>query len=200
MSTLHYRSSIKNLTLLLGIWAESRLDKLLAEPGAFTDIEADIINLYRQKIQQWTVIVELAFRKHYAIYIGEDLNEKTLGHKVFSRYTTIQNIIKERLKLIIEIKNKLAHGHWCCQVNPKRTGLSNKAIEELNNENYISLQVKYQILQKLGDLIYLLVVSNSDFDAQFDKLYKEINDREIRLSKHIEREHSRLVSTLQLKI
>jgi len=197
ISTPHYSSSLKNLILLLGIWSESRLNKLLSEPDAFTAREIDIINLYKQKIAQWNIVVELSFRKHYSIHIGEELNEDNLGKDNFHKYNKIQDTIRDYLKVIVEMRNKLAHGQWCCQLNKSGNSLNTETITILNNENYISLQVKYQLLKYFGDLIYLLAVSNPAFSTQFESLYKEINDRSIRLQKHVDNEHLKFIDKIR---
>lgn len=203
-NTEHFQASIRSSILLLGVWAETRLKKLLYEYNAlsqkyiFTDLEIKLINLQKQKIEQWKTIIELAFRKHYNIYIGEELNQDNLNN--YKKYITLIKLIDEDLKPIIETRNKLAHGQWLCQLNDKGNLSQNEVFDNLKYENIISLEKKFQILQYLTKIIHDLAISKHTFTRDFEKHYKEINDRRKFLKKHKDKEYNKLIIKLQKKI
>lgn len=202
-SSKHFNSSIKLLILLLGIWSEARLNKLineyseLTQSNLFTKLEKKLIKLNKQKIEEWKTIVELAFRKHYNIYMGDELTEDNLGVSNFKRYENILNIIENYLQAIIENRNKLAHGQWVCQLNNNGKLLRTENINELNNENIISLEKKYQILKFLTQIIHDLMITKSTFERDFTKYYLAIIERKKFIDKHKESAYLKVINKLQ---
>lgn len=202
-TTQHFDSSIKLLILQLGIWSEARFHKLLNEYDTqtndkfFTELEHDFLNLKRQKIEQWKTIIELSFRKHYNIYIGHELSETNLGLDRFKQYNNLIEIIEKYLRSIIEIRNKLAHGQWSCQLSDKGKVSNNPVFQTLKDENIVSLQIKHQILKFISQIIHDLVISKKTFERDFEKLYKEIIDRQKFLEKHVQKEYIKLIQQLQ---
>ena len=207
-NSTHFSSSIKLLVLQLGVWSEARLNKLLYEystqtqQNLLTDLEYNLINLNKQKIEQWKTVIELSFRKHYRIYIGEELSSLNLGEDKFKAYQKLIEIVEHDLRVIIEFRNRLAHGQWVCRVKINENSISRSRVsifDKLDNENIISLEKKYQILQYLAKIIHDLMVSKNTFERDFDKYYKEITDRKIFLDKHIQREYQKRILKLQKK-
>jgi len=204
-TTDHFDSSIKLLVLQLGIWSEARLNKLLNEydnnsqKKLFTELELKLIKLNKQKIEQWKTIIELSFRKHYGIYIGHELKEENLGLEKFNQYTNIIEIVENHLKSIIEVRNKLAHGQWVCPLNDKGNLSSNSNFQELKNDNIVSLEKKYQILKYLTQTLHDLMISKATFERDFQKYYKEIDDRRVFLNKHVNKEYLKVIQKLQKK-
>lgn len=203
LSTKHFNSSIKLLILLLGIWSEARLNKLINEyseitnSNLFTDLEKKLIKLNKQKIDEWKTIIELAFRKHYSIYIGQELTSNNLEVTNFKRYTGILDIIDNYLQSIIENRNKLAHGQWVCQLNDKGKILNTPNVRELNNENVITLEKKYQILKYLTQIIHDLMISKRTFERDFTKHYSEIIERKKFIDKHSDSAYAKIITKLQ---
>ena len=204
-SSKHFNSSIKLLILLLGIWSEARLNKLIneySEPtqsNLFTDLEKKLIKLNRQKIEEWKTIVELAFRKHYNIYIGNELTDVNLGSVNYKRYIDILNIIENYLQSIIENRNKLAHGQWVCQLNDKGKLLNTENIRELNTENVVTLEKKYQILKYTTQIIHDLMISKRTFERDFTKHFSAIIERKKFIDKHSESAYIKLIAKLQVR-
>ncbi len=170
-------SNAKLLVLLLGIWSEARLEKLINERNIFNKREVQLIESERTKIGQWKLIIELSFRKHYNIYFGDELTKDNLRN-VFKKYNNLILYIENHLQTIIEVRNKLAHGQWVCQPNKNKTAQNaNINIQQLQNENFLSLEKKYQILNYLTKIIHDLVVSPNTFERDFKKNYSEIKTR-----------------------
>ncbi len=138
-NTDNFKSIIRLLILQLGIWSEARYNKLICEykynsstkDKIFTELELNLLNLNKEKIKQWNTIVELSFRKHYNIYIGYELSAVNLGQDKFDKYINIVDIIKIHLQSIIEIRNKLAHGHWIKQLTPNAQQINNINISHI---------------------------------------------------------------------
>lgn len=204
-NTDNFKSIIRLLILQLGIWSEARYNKLICEykynsstkDKIFTELELNLLNLNKEKIKQWNTIVELSFRKHYNIYIGYELSAVNLGQDKFDKYINIVDIIKIHLQSIIEIRNKLAHGHWINQLTPNAQQINNINITSIDSENILTLEKKYQILKYLSQILHDLIISQSTFDRDFDKYYKEIIDRKIFLDKHATLKYQQLVTKLQ---
>jgi len=203
VDTKHFNSSLKLLVLLLGIWSEARLNKLVNEydirtsNNLFTDLEKKLIKLNKQKIEEWKTIIELAFRKHYNLYIGNKLDENNLGSINFQRYVAILDIVENYLQSIIENRNKLAHGQWVCQLNSKGNLLDTENTKELMNENIITLEKKYQILKLVTQIIHDLMISKRTFERDFSKNYNGIIERKKFIDKHASSSYQKLINKLQ---
>lgn len=166
--------------LLLGVWAETRLSKLLNEQNFFADDERDryfgIDNLF----DRWTAVLEHGFRKHYR---ARQLSEASLGHGAFHQFCTLRQHLEFHIKPILEIRNKLAHGQW---IYPFASNSPNgEVVQEkylaLKNINIHSLNLQYLILKHLSDLIFLLLANKTAFQRDFDNSYSKISDQVRRL-------------------
>jgi len=201
----NFKSIVRLLILQLGIWSEVRYNKLISEYNYlsptkdkfFTELELKFLNLKKNKIDQWINIVELSFRKHYDIYIGHELKESNLGSQKYTEYTSILNIIDKYLRSIIEVRNKLAHGHWIQQLNDNGQQNNNINIASINSENLITLEKKYQIIQYLAKIIHDLMISKPTFERDFTLYYKEVMDRKKFIDKHSDNAYLKLKNKLQ---
>jgi hypothetical protein len=164
------RSWLRMYTLLIGTWAECRLQKLLHEEFGFTFAEREQVESNTTKLGQWEKIINLAFRKHYGIAAAR-LNDQSLGSLNNGRYVALQDTLASDLKVIIEIRNKLAHGQWINPLNSEGTRLNIDKQRLLNEENLMSLQLKLSLIGHLADLVHDLVVSPATFERDFDYHY-----------------------------
>ena len=164
-------SWLRMYTLLIGAWAECRLNKLLHEEFGFTSSERQPIERIENKLFQWKKIVELAFRKHYGIP-NAPLDQQSLGCENNDRYIALNNTLTNELKIVIEIRNKLAHGQWINPLNSKNTRLNGDTQRLLNAENLMSLQLKFSLVKHLADIVHDLVVSPATFERDFNYHYK----------------------------
>lgn len=171
-------SSIRLYALLLGVWAECRLVKLLFEENGFTEKERIYIlekksDDKKSKYDQWKTALEIGFRKKYnkkkAI-----LSEKSLPHSAYSQYKTISSILEDDLMPIIEVRNKLAHGQWIYPLNSDQNEIAQKQMDFLRKENLLTLRFRKTILISLAAAIHDLVVSPPTFDRDFNVHYQEI--------------------------
>ena len=64
---------------LLGAWAETRLQKLINENGAFSEEKKFKILSQASQLEQWLKAVEISFREYYKVPRAE-LNAKNLSH------------------------------------------------------------------------------------------------------------------------
>lgn len=205
-STNFFDSNIRLLVLQLGIWSEARFNKLINEYNITTDekifsaLELELLGLRKQKIAQWQMVINLAFRKHYNIYIGTELSVDNLGRQKYDEYTNILKIVENYLKSIIEVRNKLAHGYWKYQINDKGDNINNSHLLEISQENILTIETKFQILKYVAQIIHDLMLTKTTFERDFNKYYKEILDRKTFLEKHSTKKYNDLVIKLQNKI
>jgi len=164
---------------LLGAWAEARLKKLLHEGRGFPKKERDIILGNKTQLDQWENTVKNAFRKHYNI---NKLNKINLGELGKTRLDSILEFIKNDLKIIIEIRNKLAHGQWKYPFTDNGEKVEQEKYKLINKENLLSLKFKYEILEHLTDVIHDLIVSKATFERDFEKHFKKLNQTKINLN------------------
>jgi len=169
-------------TLLLGVWAENRLAKLLYEPSGFSSDERDAVRARSTLLERWRYAVELAFRKHYKLPHAK-LEPPVLPHSAHGRYSTLAHLLGHDLAPALELRNKLAHGQWVYTLTGSWDSVSSTHMRMLNTENALSLQFKRCILNALSGAIHDLVVSPATFERDFDEHFGQIEWTRLNLKK-----------------
>lgn len=167
------RSLLRLYSFLVGAWAETRLKKLLHEEYGFTDQERKQIEENSSQLEQWQSTVDLAFRKHHKI-TRAPLDGRNLGVAHAARRAALQDVLGNELKIIIEIRNKLAHGQWVYPFNNEGTAVEQEKYRLINQENLQSLQFKYALAGHLADAVHDLVVSPATFERDFEEHFKRL--------------------------
>jgi len=170
--------------LLLGTWAECRLQKLLYEPGAsgFSEIDRASIREAQSQYDRWLHTIELAFRKQYNISSGL-LQPPQLPHTAYYRYKAIIDMLSAHLRPVIELRNKLAHGQWIYTLTNDELGVSECEMRAVKHENSLTLKLKHNLLRHLVDVIHDLVVSKPTFTRDFDGHFRALESASIDLRK-----------------
>ena len=161
------RSLLRLYSFLIGAWAETRLRKLLHEEFGFNDTERKQVTGQTSQLDQWQETIDLAFRKHHKI-TKAPLDERSLGVAHAARRDALHNVLSDELRVIIEIRNKLAHGQWIYPFNSDETAVEPDKYKLINKENYQSLQFKLALIGHLADAIHDLVVSPATFERDFE--------------------------------
>jgi len=179
------QQSLRSLTrlyaFLLGAWAECRLRKLLHEQCGFTEAERELITSANTQLDQWQQTVDLAFRKHHKVPKAK-LTSRVLGVSHAARREALHSVLAGELRIIIEIRNKLAHGQWVYPFNNLETEVEPDKYKLINKENLLSLQLKYSLLGHLADAVHDLVVSPATFARDFDRHFKNLEQVRVNLA------------------
>lgn len=167
------RSLLRLYAFLVGAWAECRLRKLLHEEFGFSDNERSIILAKPTQFDQWKETVDYAFRKHHGV-TKAPLDERVLGVAHAARRAALHDVLSNELKIVIEIRNKLAHGQWVYPLNNEGTAVEPDKYKQINKENLQSLQFKFDLLGHLADAAHDLVVSPKTFERDFEKHFQKL--------------------------
>jgi len=176
------RTLLRTYSFLIGAWAECRLKKLLNEEFGFSDAERAQIEEKSTQFDQWKEAIDCAFRKHHSLPKAR-LNEQTLGVSHAARRSALRNVLDNELKIIIEIRNKLAHGQWIYPFNNAGTKVENDKYQLINKENLLSLRFKLALIGHLADAVHELVVSPATFERDFDTHFRHLNQVRVNLQK-----------------
>jgi len=168
--------------LLLGTWAECRLQKLLYEPGGrgFSDHDRESIRTSKSQYDRWTNTIDLAFRRQYHIPTGP-LQPPRLPHTAHYRYNGIMDALSTHLRPIIELRNKLAHGQWLYTLTNDELGISVPEMRAVRRENSLTLTLKHNLLGHLVNVIHDLIVSPPTFIRDFDDHFRALESARIDL-------------------
>jgi hypothetical protein len=158
---------------LIGDWAESRLNKLLHEEFGFEEAERAIVQGKKTQLEQWQYSVDIAFRKHQGIKKAP-LDARSLGVDYAARRDALQNVLDKELRIVIEIRNKLAHGQWIYPLNNQGTNIESEKFQLINKENLQSLQFKHALIEHLANAVHDLVVSPVAFARDFEKHFAKL--------------------------
>ena len=158
--------------LLLGVWAEGRLLKLLYEPNAFSDADRGAVR-DEKALQRWHAIVEHAFRRHYKIP-RQALQPPALPSTAHLRLTAIKSTLEDDLKPIVTLRNKLAHGQWEYPLNDVLDDVAQAQMDALRRENLLTLLQKRSLLEALCAAIHDLATSPMTFDRDWDKHFRQV--------------------------
>ena len=80
-------------------------------------------------------------------------------------------MLDKDLELVIEIRNKLAHGQWIYPFNSDGDAVESEKKRLLDRENIMTLQFKDDLIGYLADIVNNLVVSPATFVKTFDEKY-----------------------------
>lgn len=167
------RSLLRLYSFLVGAWAEARLRKLLHEEFGFDDSERDQITAKSSQLEQWQETIDIAFRKHHKV-TKAPLDERSLGVAHAARRTALHDVLSNELRIIIEIRNKLAHGQWVYPLKGDGTAVEPDKYKLINKENFQSLQFKFALVGHLASAIHDLVVSPITFERDFEDHFKKL--------------------------
>ena len=167
------RSLLWLYSFLIGAWAECRLRKLLHEEYGFNDREREQILLKSTQLEQWQDTVDSAFRKHHKIKKAS-LNEKIIGVAHAARRSALLDALNSDLRIVIEIRNKLAHGQWVYPLNSDGTNVDPDKYRLINQENLLSLMFKFALLGHIADAVHDLVLSPPTFERDFELHFRNI--------------------------
>jgi len=174
------QSMLRLYSFLVGAWAECRLLKLLHEANGFSDAERTQVIQRGSQLDQWKEAVDLAFRKHHGVPKAP-LVAKNIGVAHAARRDALQEVLSNELRIVIEIRNKLAHGQWVYPFNNECTAVEAKKYQLINKENLQSLQFKYALVGYLADAVHDLVVSPATFERDFEDHFKKLFQTKINL-------------------
>lgn len=167
------RSLLRLYSLLIGAWAECRLRKLLHEEFGFSDKEREVIISKPTQLEQWQETVDSAFRKHHGV-TKAPLDERVLGVAHAARRSALHDVLNNELRIVIEIRNKLAHGQWIYPLNSEGTAVEQDKYRQINKENFQSLQLKFHLLGHLAGATHDLVVSPQTFERDFETHFRKL--------------------------
>ena len=165
--------------LLVGIMAEATLKKVIADPTGFSDLERQVI--WRQNTQelQWRKTVELAFRRHYDIASTTTLDSSSLGSVPNAQRLMLLALIRTQLKPVITDRNKIAHANWIWQLKSQSNDQFVPNPRNHATYDYCKIEALKKATQALGELVYLLAVSEPTFQRDYDKQVKIIEQSKL---------------------
>jgi hypothetical protein len=162
--------------LLIGAAAETRLHKILFEPGAFDDAQRAEVTNEGSQFDRWKRLLAVAFRAHNSLNPKTTLTKDTLPIKDFLLYEELGHLLEHELRIIIEIRNKLAHGQWEYPLNEDCTDVLPDKKKLLNQENLLSLKFKRTIIDNLLSIMRDLTVSHGTLQRDFDVYYNRLRN------------------------
>ncbi|MEO5858250.1 MAG: hypothetical protein ABIR33_04795 [Pyrinomonadaceae bacterium] len=102
------------------------------------------------------------------------------------------------MRVIIEIRNKLAHGQWAYPLTNDGDDFSTALRAAMESENLLSLQYKRKLISCILDIVHDVAVSPPTFERDFDSHYRQIvNVRRNLVTRHYSDYVSSLVSKKQ---
>lgn len=169
--------------LTLGACAEARLLKVLMEPNKFSQPEITRVLQSSTHKDRWLTLIKISFLKRVNKPIDDRITESTLLPTDWWMYTILESLIDNELKIIIELRNKLAHGQF---ENPFVTWEGNYLLSETRvsqahkklfaNENLLTMKLKRNIITKTLDIVRDLGISTKAFPRDFDGHYRCIKE------------------------
>jgi len=167
-------------TMMLGVWCEARLHKLLYEKGVFTEDERHFVYSVGSLDERWQRALELGLKKHLGLNIGDEISKKKVSFSVFNFYGEIQGWIAEHFSPAITLRNKIAHGQWIKPFtntqgewfNTNNFRICGSSIASLKDENVLTTTIKVQLIKEISVTINNLAVDSHVYKAEnFDERY-----------------------------
>lgn len=143
----------KIYSLLYSAWSEAQFVQILHTPKALFPRDIQDIEAEKQQngiINGWKLLIELAIKK-----VGDANKSSDLQ----IRKETIINIISNHVEKQSILRNKIAHGQWIHALNREHTKESFEFTLDLNNLDYVKIDILFKIHQYLGLILRDLVQS-----------------------------------------
>jgi hypothetical protein len=159
--------------LLLGVYAEAALRKIVTDPTGFNQRERLLIWASRSQVDRWLEAVDLAARRHFGVFVHQSLDE-VLQTRDLRRIDDVNGLLGSDLEPVITDRNRLAHGQWVWQLV---SGNESKfaAHSTTYDYNYSALRARFKLLESIGRLVNVLCVSEPTFDRDFALLIARIS-------------------------
>lgn len=167
------QSFLSLYALLLGAWAENRLQKLLHESAGLSDDEREDVGAQSSQFESWRKVTEIGYRRFYGVPRAA-LSDETLPFSVFAQYSKLTEMLGTDLRSVIEMRNKLAHGQWVYPLNGQKTEIDQDRCKDLRRENLLAVQFKRTMIAGLADIVQDLVISPMAYVRDFDARYRQI--------------------------
>ena len=156
---------------MIGLLAEAQLRKIINDPDGFNSKEQHLLGQERSQLGRWQRSVEFAVRRHYAVPLHLEIDDANTATGVTAQYTTIADILKNDLEPIIGDRNKLAHAQWTWILNSKESAFTGPAPAPFN---YLASKRRGDMIARIADLVYALVVSEPTFQRDYSRIYSQI--------------------------
>lgn len=165
IARLHY--------FMIGLLAEAHLRKIIGDPNGFNGRERSTLARARSKLDQWTLTVELAFRRHYSIPLHLEVDDGSARAGVADQLALLNDLLTKDLAPVIEDRNKTAHSQWAWHLNSKETGFVGPARPPLN---YSELFMRTKLIIEIGNLVNVLTLSEWTFQRDFNAHMQKIGE------------------------
>lgn len=155
-------------TLMVGVFAEARLRKIVDDPTGFSEAERNIIWQRRSQDERWRAAVDLAARKHWHVPAGAAL-AAALPQPSRDRVLSVLSLLRGELAPVITDRNKIAHGQWVWQL---RSGSDHQFLRSPRDldYNYSAIASRHKTLEYIARLVHVLAVSEPTFDRDFESI------------------------------
>ncbi len=181
------RSSVQALTraqlLLVSVKTEARFTKILFMPGGLTGVQREVVLSQPNALERWKHAVDVSFRRHYRVRPNQSFG-RVLDHDVLAKHGTLHELIENELRLLILLRNKLAHGQWVTPFNTDLTAVEGDSLRLLRKETTLSLKYRDNMASLLGNILTDLVKSGPDFEGKFNFYFRKIRENRQSLTTH----------------
>lgn len=181
------RSSVQALTraqlLLVSVKTEARFTKIIFMPDGLSTEQRELVLNQPNALSRWKEAVDLSFRRHYKVRPGQTF-ARVLDHDVLAKHHTLHDLIDNELRLLILLRNKLAHGQWVTPFNTDLTAVEGDSMRLLRTETTLSLKYRDNMASLLGHTVTDLVKSGPDFEGKFNGYFRKIRENRENLANH----------------
>jgi hypothetical protein len=161
-------------SLLIGASAETQLMKILHEPKAFSEEQKINVIGTKAHIDRWHKLLEFAVRNHHKLNDRTLISNETINATDFLIFTELNGLLDGELKIIIELRNKLAHGQWEYPFVEDFSDVASDKKRLLDHENLLTLKFKRSILRNLLFIVRDMAVSRRTLHRDFDVQYRRL--------------------------
>jgi hypothetical protein len=171
-------------TMLLGVWCEARLHKLLYEKGAFDEVERGIIYNTKSLDQRWKCALEIGLKKNANVKLTDEITIANVGFTKFKIHKEIQDWITEHLAQAITLRNKIAHAQWewpfgnmqDTWIDSNNFKICGNSISILKKENLLTTSFKVELAKEIATTINNLAVDSKVYKSEnFDDRYTVVS-------------------------
>lgn len=137
--------------LLFAAWSEAQFMQVIHTPDTLSDSQVNSIKDAKNRLgmgEGWKALIKCAFAK----VPGDDV-------QVREKEARLIKVIEECIIPNSLLRNKIAHGQWSVALNREHTAQNADLTNQLNELDYVKIDLLFQIQQVIGFIVRDLLQS-----------------------------------------
>jgi hypothetical protein len=167
--------NVRVLIILYAAYLEASLNFIINNYGAqISDMTKEKVAEQRSEVEKWNCLIDELFKRQFLRGKHKPFNLVNLGHTNFNRYVYIKSLLENEIRVVIEIRNKLAHGQWSVAFTNEGDNKNQEITTKIwtwSKKNVLSTK---NVVNNFVKIVDTLAASEESFKKTFDDIVNKL--------------------------